>query len=96
MRAVLPGLTILYVAELSEFTFPNFCCLFLQDRTYGPPGQESSYPGKECALECALNQMAKVIVYSKPDCCLCDQVKQQLRRLGIENQFSIREIDIHI
>ncbi len=38
--------------------------------------------------------MAKVIVYSKPDCCLCDQMKQQLRRLGIENQFSLREVDI--
>jgi len=38
--------------------------------------------------------MAEVIVYSKPDCCLCDQVKQQLRRLEIENQFSLREIDI--
>lgn len=38
--------------------------------------------------------MAEVIVYSKPDCCLCDQMKQQLRRLGIENQFSLREVDI--
>lgn len=38
--------------------------------------------------------MAKVVVYSKPDCCLCDQMKQQLRRLGIENQFSLREVDI--
>jgi len=38
--------------------------------------------------------MAEVIVYSKPDCCLCDEVKAQLRRLQQTFQFHLREVNI--
>jgi glutaredoxin len=38
--------------------------------------------------------LPEIIVYSKPDCCLCDQVKRQLRELQNSHQFSWREINI--
>lgn len=38
--------------------------------------------------------MVEVVVYSKPDCCLCDELKQQLRRLGSEHRFDLREVNI--
>ncbi len=38
--------------------------------------------------------MARVVVYSKPECCLCDQVKAHLRRLQEKHPFEWREINI--
>ena len=38
--------------------------------------------------------MVEVVVYSKPDCCLCDELKQQLQRLGTEHRFDLREVNI--
>ncbi len=38
--------------------------------------------------------MAEVVVYSKPDCCLCDEVKAQLRRLEKAHAFKWREVNI--
>ena len=38
--------------------------------------------------------MVEVVVYSKPDCCLCDEMKQQLQRLGTEHPFDLREVNI--
>jgi len=38
--------------------------------------------------------MARVVVYSKPDCCLCDEVKAQLRKLQDKHPFEWREINI--
>lgn len=36
----------------------------------------------------------EIIVYSKPDCCLCDKVKEQLKRLQQVHEFVWREINI--
>jgi len=36
----------------------------------------------------------EIIVYSKPDCCLCDQVKQQLKKLQEVHGFAWREVNI--
>jgi len=38
--------------------------------------------------------VAEVVVYSKPDCCLCDEVKAQLRRLQQTLPFQWREVNI--
>jgi glutaredoxin len=38
--------------------------------------------------------MIEVLVYSKPDCCLCDDVKAQLTRLGKTCRFEWREVNI--
>ncbi|MGH9403278.1 MAG: glutaredoxin family protein [Terriglobia bacterium] len=36
----------------------------------------------------------QVVVYAKPGCCLCDKVKEQLRRLQQENAFGWEEVNI--
>lgn len=36
----------------------------------------------------------QVIVYAKPGCCLCDKVKEQLRHLEQQNDFSWEEVNI--
>lgn len=36
----------------------------------------------------------EIIVYSKPNCCLCDKVKEQLKKLQQLHDFSWREINI--
>lgn len=36
----------------------------------------------------------EVVVYSKPDCCLCDELKSQLRRLQRNHRFEWREVNI--
>ncbi len=38
--------------------------------------------------------MRDIVVYSKPDCCLCDEVKAQLRKLQERYAFEWREINI--
>ena len=38
--------------------------------------------------------MVEVVVYSKPNCCLCDELKQQLWCLGTEHRFDLREVNI--
>jgi glutaredoxin len=38
--------------------------------------------------------MRQVVVYSKPDCCLCDKVKAQLKRLQDQHTFEWREVNI--
>ena len=38
--------------------------------------------------------MDEVVVYSKPDCCLCDEVKAQLRKLEKTHSFRWREVNI--
>ena len=35
-----------------------------------------------------------VVIYSKPDCCLCDQVKAQLERLRRTHPFDFKEVNI--
>jgi len=35
-----------------------------------------------------------VVVYSKPGCCLCDEVKENLKRLKASYAFNLREVDI--
>lgn len=35
-----------------------------------------------------------MIVYSKPGCCLCDEVKAQLRGLERQREFTWTEVDI--
>ena len=37
---------------------------------------------------------AEVLIYSKPGCCLCDRVKEQLRLLARRHNFSVREVNI--
>ena len=36
----------------------------------------------------------EIIIYSKPDCCLCDVVKEKLRRLRQSREFELREVNI--
>ncbi len=36
----------------------------------------------------------RVVVYSKPGCCLCDELKAQLRRLQRTHRFEWREVNI--
>ncbi len=38
--------------------------------------------------------MVDVIVYSKPDCCLCDELKQQLDALRAKHPFQLQEVNI--
>jgi glutaredoxin len=38
--------------------------------------------------------MDEVLVYSKPGCCLCDEVNAQLRRLQKTHSFRWREVNI--
>ena len=38
--------------------------------------------------------MVDVIVYSKPDCCLCDELKQQLAALRAKHPFQLQEVNI--
>ena len=36
----------------------------------------------------------EVVVYSKPGCCLCDEVKEKLKRLQASYAFNLREVNI--
>ncbi len=38
--------------------------------------------------------MREVVVYTKPDCCLCDEAKSLLRKLAMSHQFDWHEINI--
>ena len=38
--------------------------------------------------------MIEVVVYSKPGCCLCDEVKAKLEILRVNHVFNIREVNI--
>ena len=38
--------------------------------------------------------MHRVVIYSKPGCCLCDEVKAQLKRLEVNYAFEMQEINI--
>jgi len=38
--------------------------------------------------------MTEVVVYSKPGCCLCDEVKEKLKRLQTSHAFNLREVNI--
>ena len=38
--------------------------------------------------------MAEVVVYSKPGCCLCDDVKEKLEVLQRSHAFSLRVVNI--
>ena len=45
-------------------------------------------------LEFTPTLMTKVVVYSKPGCCLCDEVKAQLTKLREKHPFELRELNI--
>lgn len=38
--------------------------------------------------------MKQVVLYTKPGCCLCDTVKQQLAKLRGAHPFELREVNI--
>ena len=38
--------------------------------------------------------MIEVVVYSKPGCCLCDEVKATLESLQASHAFNVREVNI--
>jgi glutaredoxin len=38
--------------------------------------------------------MLEVVLYSKPGCCLCEEVKEQLARLRAMRDFGLREVNI--
>lgn len=38
--------------------------------------------------------MTEVVVYSKPGCCLCDEVKEKPERLRASYAFNLREVNI--
>ena len=39
-------------------------------------------------------ELPEIIIYSKPACCLCERVKQQLKTLQEQHEFALREINI--
>lgn len=41
-----------------------------------------------------MTALPEIVVYSKPDCCLCEEVKGQLARLQEQHAFTWREINI--
>ena len=45
-------------------------------------------------LQCEVEPMNEVVVYSKTDCHLCDEVKAQLRKLEKSHAFKWREVNI--
>jgi glutaredoxin len=38
--------------------------------------------------------MVTVEIYSRPDCCLCDEAKRVLARVRADHPFELREIDL--
>jgi glutaredoxin len=38
--------------------------------------------------------MPEIIIYSKPDCCLCEEVKEQLKKMQELHAFAWREVNI--
>lgn len=38
--------------------------------------------------------LPEIVLYSKPACCLCEQVKEQLTRIQEEHKFVLHEINI--
>jgi glutaredoxin len=38
--------------------------------------------------------LTEVVLYTKPGCCLCDEVKQQLEDLQQRRPFNFREVNI--
>ena len=38
--------------------------------------------------------MHQVVIYGKPDCCLCDEAKLLLRKLEVSHRFAWREVNI--
>jgi glutaredoxin len=38
--------------------------------------------------------LPEIVVYSKPDCCLCEEVKLQLVRLREKHEFTWQEVNI--
>ncbi len=36
----------------------------------------------------------EIILYSKPACCLCEKVKDQLTKLQKQHKFTLREVNI--
>ncbi len=36
----------------------------------------------------------EVVLYTKPGCCLCDEVKQKLQSLQLRQTFNFREVNI--
>jgi glutaredoxin len=38
--------------------------------------------------------MTKVVLYTKPGCCLCDTVKAQLSKIRTKHPFELREVNI--
>lgn len=38
--------------------------------------------------------MSRVVLYTKPGCCLCDTVKDQLRSLRAAHPFELQEINL--
>ena len=38
--------------------------------------------------------MVEVVLYTKPGCCLCDEVKEKLARLRATHAFELREVNI--
>ncbi len=38
--------------------------------------------------------MIEVVIYSKPGCCLCGEVKEKLEKLQASYAFNLREVNI--
>jgi glutaredoxin len=38
--------------------------------------------------------LPEIVIYSKPDCCLCERTKEQLARLQRRHEFALREVNI--
>ena len=38
--------------------------------------------------------LPEITIYSKPDCCLCERAKKQLKRLQKLHEFALREVNI--
>jgi glutaredoxin len=54
-----------------------------------------SFPSRlKCVRHCTVATVHEIIVYSRKQCHLCDEVKEKLQRLASRAQFQWREIDI--
>ena len=41
-----------------------------------------------------IDQLAKVTLYSKPDCPVCDEAREAIERVRGRDSFDLREVDI--
>ena len=44
----------------------------------------------------SMNELARVTIYTRPGCHLCDEAKSSIRAAGCDDEFTLQEIDIDL